>query len=139
MTPGFVVDCSVTMTWFFKDELTDNTPELLDRLSAEPAVVPAVWFLEVLNVLALAERKGRATADESNAFLADLGKLDFHVDHHADGTVFSRLLPLCRTYQLTSYDGIYLDIAMRYQLPLATLDKPLRAAAGQLGVPVLGL
>jgi predicted nucleic acid-binding protein len=46
---------------------------------------------------------------------------------------------LFRAHQLTSYDAIYLDLAVRRDLPLATLDAALRKAAGNLGVKLLGL
>ncbi|MGH7224209.1 MAG: type II toxin-antitoxin system VapC family toxin, partial [Gemmataceae bacterium] len=46
-------------------------------------------------------------------------------------------LALARTQGLTVYDGVYLELAMRRSLPLATLDKDLRAAARKTGVPCL--
>ena len=138
MNAAFVVDCSVAMTWLFRDEATPGTAELLNRLATEAALVPAWWYVEVTNVLALAERKGRITAAQSGAFVADLGKLDIERDDDAPSRAFSHLLPLCRTHQLTSYDAIYLDLAARRHLPLATLDADLRKAAKKLGVKLLG-
>ena len=49
------------------------------------------------------------------------------------------MLPLCREYRLTTYDACYLDVAVRWQLPLASLDEPLRQAAAARGVTLLGL
>lgn len=137
MTAAFVVDCSVTMTWLFKDEATAKTAELLERLAIETAVVPAWWYVEVTNVLALAERKGRITPAQSASFIADVRKLDFEQDNEAPARAFAELLPLCRTHQLTSYDAIYLDLAVRRRLPLATLDADLRKGAKKLGVKLL--
>jgi predicted nucleic acid-binding protein len=139
MNAAFVVDCSVAMTWLFSDEATDETQELLDRLSAETALVPSWWFVEVTNVLALAERRGRITPAQSGAFIVDLGKLDIEQDDEAPGRAFSHLLPLCRKHKLTSYDAMYLDLAVRRDLPLATLDVDLRKAAKTVGVKLLGL
>lgn len=51
---------------------------------------------------------------------------------------FSHILPLCRGYSLTSYDAMYLELALRRHLPLATLDEPLRKAAKKAGVKLLG-
>ena len=39
---------------------------------------------------------------------------------------------------LTVYDAAYLELAQRRSLPLATLDVPLRVAAGALGLSLLG-
>ncbi|MEX0978014.1 MAG: type II toxin-antitoxin system VapC family toxin, partial [Pirellulales bacterium] len=64
--------------------------------------------------------------------------LDLEIDREADDRAFEHLLPICRTHHLTSYDAVYLDLALRRQLPLATLDEPLRKAAKKLGVKLLG-
>jgi predicted nucleic acid-binding protein len=138
MTATFVVDCSVAMTWLFQDEATAATRKLLDRLEAESALVPAWWFLELTNVLAIAERKGRITQAATSEFVSLLATLDFELDVEAPHRAFDHLLPLCRTFGLTSYDAMYLDLAIRRQLPLATLDDDLRRAAKKTGVPLLG-
>ena len=61
MNPAFVVDCCMAMAWLFPDEATPKTTDLLNRLATETALVPAWWFIEITNVLAMAERKGRIT------------------------------------------------------------------------------
>ena len=138
MNAKFVVDCSIAMAWLFHDEATPKTVALLNRLATETALVPAWWFIEITNVLAMAERKGRIIAKESDAFIADLGKLGFERDDEAPGRAFTHLLVLCRKHRLTSYDAVYLDLAIRRNLPLATLDEELRKTAKKVGVPLLG-
>jgi predicted nucleic acid-binding protein len=135
---AFVLDCSIAMAWLFHDEATPKTTALLNRLANETALVPAWWFIEITNVLALAERKSRITSPQSDAFIADLGKLAIERDDEAPDRAFTHLLALCRTHRLTSYDAIYLDLAIRRSLPLATLDDDLRRTARKLGVGVLG-
>jgi predicted nucleic acid-binding protein len=137
MSAAFVVDCSVAMAWLFHDEATPKTAALLKRLANETALVPAWWFVEITNVLALAERKGRIAPAQSDGFIADLSQLGIERDDEAAGRAFSNLLPLCRAHRLTSYDAIYLDLAIRRNLPLATLDDDLRRAARRLGVRLL--
>jgi predicted nucleic acid-binding protein len=44
---------------------------------------------------------------------------------------------LCRRHRLSVYDAAYLELALRRNLPLATLDKRLAAAATLDGVPVI--
>jgi predicted nucleic acid-binding protein len=136
-TAAFVLDCSIAMAWLFRDEATPKTTALLARMATETALVPAWWFIEIINVLAMAERKGRITPTQSDAFIADLGKLAIERDDEAPGRAFTHLLALCRTHRLTSYDAIYLDLAIRRSLPLATLDDDLRRAARKLGVRLL--
>ena len=138
MSASFVVDCSIAMAWLFHDEATPKTTALLNRLETETALVPTWWFIEITNVLAMAERKGRIMARQSDAFIADLSKLGIERDSEAPDRAFTHLLALCRTHRLTSYDAIYLDLAVRRSLPLATLDEDLRKAAKKLGVALLG-
>jgi predicted nucleic acid-binding protein len=138
MTGAFIVDSSVAMTRQFKDEQTAQTRELLQRSRDEAALVPSFWYLKLTNVLALAERKGRITPADSAGFIADLSTLSIDVDDQGPRHSFTHILPLCRLYGLTSYDAMYLELAIRRRLPLATLDEPLRAAAAKAGVKLLG-
>ena len=51
--------------------------------------------------------------------------------------VFDVTLPLAREQRMTPCDAAYLELALRLDLPLATLDKELRMAAQNLGVILL--
>jgi predicted nucleic acid-binding protein len=138
MSLDFVLDSSVTMTWFFEDEATSATDELLDGLNQDGrAVVAAHWALEVSNTLLMAERRKRTTIAESSEFLAILDALPIETDPHTADRASTTTLALARTHGLTLYDGAYLELAMRRSLPLATLDRDLRAAAKRTGVSCL--
>jgi predicted nucleic acid-binding protein len=139
MSAAFVIDASVAMTWLFRDEVTPQTAALLQRLEAESALVPAWWYVELTNVIAMAERKGRIGASDTASFLSKLTKFEIEADTEAPNRAFAQILPLCRAHQLTSYDAVYLELALRRHLPLATLDDQLRKAAKKLDVKLLGL
>ncbi|MBI4864541.1 MAG: type II toxin-antitoxin system VapC family toxin [Candidatus Riflebacteria bacterium] len=138
MKPTLIVDCSITMAWCFADEGTHETGRILDRLATEAALVPAHWFLEVANVLAMAEKRRRISAADSTQFVRLLSVLDIQVDSESGSRTFDHILPLCRSHALSSYDAAYLDLALRRHVPLASLDDDLRRAAASLGVGVLG-
>jgi len=133
-----VLDSSVALAWCFPDERSAATDAVLARLTAEPAVVPSLWFLEMTNVLAIAERKGRIVQTKAEEFVATIDSLILDVDYESSDRAFEHLYPLCRAHGLTSYDAAYLDLALRRRLPLATLDTPLRNAATSIGIPLLG-
>ena len=137
MSAAFVVDCSMAMAWLFHDEATPQTGAVPNRLAIETALVPPLWFIEITNVLAIAERKGRITQAQSSAFISDLDKLEIERDDEVTERAFTHLLTLCRTHRLTSYDAVYVDLAVRRSLPLATLDDQMRKAASKLGVRLL--
>jgi len=138
MKPTLVLDCSMTMAWCFEDESTPETVAIQDRLGSEAAVVPAHWFLEVANVLTLAEKRKRISTDDAVQFTRLLSVLDIQVDDDASRRAFDHLMPLCRRHGLTSYDAAYLDLVLRRQLPLASLDDALRQAVMSFGIDVLG-
>jgi len=136
--PSFVADCSIALAWCFIDEGTPATKELLDRMAGECVLVPGWWFIELTNVLVVAERKGRINPDQTAEFLALIESFDLEIDDESPGRAFLHVLPLCRAHQLTSYDAVYLELALRRHLPLATLDEELRIAATKSGVALLG-
>lgn len=134
---AFVLDASVTLSWYFEDEVSEATDLLLDRLDVETAAVPVVWHLEVANVIALAERRGRVTAARSAQFIAQLETLRISVDEGATVRAFNRILELTRAESLTAYDAAYLELAMRLGVPLASKDRELCEAAERVGLTVL--
>jgi predicted nucleic acid-binding protein len=134
----FVLDTSLTMSWCFADESTDLSRSVLESLSHTYAEVPALWLVEVANVLAINERKSRINTALSDEFLTSLSGLDIRVDQREPRVDGTDLLPLVRRYGLTAYDAAYLELAKRKGLPLATFDKDLIRVAPQEGVALVG-
>ena len=97
-------------------------------------IVPAIWKLEVVNTLVVAERRKKVTPDKSAVFLRDLQKFTITVDLDGLDWVFSTVLDQARLYQRSAYDASYLELAKRRGLPLATRDQPLGKAAQELGI-----
>ncbi len=136
---GFVIDCSVAVTWCFEDEATPASDGLLDRLGEESVAAPAIWPLELGNVLVMAERRGRINATQIAEFVALLQELPVAIDEETPRRALDEVLALARAEGLTTYDASYLELAMRLGVPLATQDKELREAAEKLGTPVLAV
>lgn len=138
MSGVFVLDCSVTMAWFFTGEATPETDGILDRLNqGGRAVVAQHWWLEVGNTLLMGERRKRCTPAEAAHFLSILRALAIDTNPETAANSTATTLALARAHELTIYHAAYLELAMRANLPLATLDKELRSAAKQVGVTVL--
>lgn len=135
---SLVVDSSVTLAWVYSDETTEAINEVFVRLTERGAWVPALWRLEVANVLEMGVRRGRHDAAFRDATLADLALLEIGVDPETDRQAWGATLRLAERHGLTMYDAAYLELAQRRGLPLATLDTELRAAAGAEGVVLLG-
>ena len=132
---GFVLDASVAIAWLFEDEVRPETEEVLDRLSHDEAHAPALWELEVANVVLSAERRGRLSAAASARILERLQDLPIRISPNSPRLY--HLLEVGRRYGLTSYDAAYLTLAQQLNLPLATLDQDLAAAAAMADVELV--
>lgn len=130
----FVVDASVALAWCFDDEATPYTEAVLERLRETEAVVPAIWPLEVANVLLVAERHRRITEVQALRFIQLLQTLPITVDNEAPIGALGSVLALGRQCGLSAYDASYLELATRRYLPLAIRDTQLSAAADRIGV-----
>jgi predicted nucleic acid-binding protein len=129
-----IIDCSMTMAWYFKDEATSYTNAIRASLVTERAVVPALWPLEVANVLLMAERRKRSNHTRATKWLRYLSALPIAVDPETPFRAFDHILNLARPQKLTTYDAAYLELAVRRGVPLATLDSDLKKAAKAVGV-----
>lgn len=136
MTDPFVVDCSVTASWLFADERDQWGQDLLASLQTREAVAPALWVLETANVLLVAERRGRLSRAEAVYASQLLLRLPILVED-SEARALEEILALGQQTGLSAYDAVYLDLAQRSGLPLATRDAALREAARTLGVPLL--
>jgi predicted nucleic acid-binding protein len=63
--------------------------------------------------------------------------LPIEIDDETAGPSWAAMAPLAESHRLTVYDAAYLELAMRRDLPLATRDEVLIAAANGAGVPLL--
>ncbi len=130
----FVLDCSITLAWFFEDEADGYAEAVEDSLASASAVVPSLWSLEVANGLLVGERRRRTTEAKVTQFLALLRSLPITADDETAARAWSETLPLARAHHLSAYDAAYLELAVRRGLPLAALDEKLAAAAEAVGV-----
>lgn len=124
----FVLDCSVSAAWCLKDESTEGAERSLRLLATGEALVPALWVVEMANVLLVAERRGRITARDAASALELLEQLPILV-HNGTMESMLRIRTLAAKHGLTAYDACYLDLALQNHLPLASLDQTLRDAA----------
>lgn len=131
----FVLDASVALAWFLDDPVAPLALRVKQALIGEArAVVPALWHLEMANGLVVAERRRILTAVDVVRSLAHLEQLSAQLDTSGDVVPTRQALTTARSFQLSAYDAVYLDTARNEGLPLATLDRSMRAAAGRAAV-----
>jgi len=135
----FVLDASVALAWVVDPNPDPYATVVQQRASAgDRAIVPALWRLEISNVLAAVHRRGLLSVQETDEGLKYYeGFLARHADIVTALPSMRELLRKALELGLTSYDAMYIDLALTENLPLATLDKGLRAAATKAGVALL--
>jgi predicted nucleic acid-binding protein len=136
LAPACVLDASSVFPWLFEDEATPEADAMLAMVGAQGAVVPSLWHIEIANGLGMAERRNRISQAEVADAVALLRGLPLAVDDMAPAHAFGTVLELMRDNRLTAYDAVYLELAIRSRLPIATNDRALRRAAASAGVPL---
>jgi predicted nucleic acid-binding protein len=131
---GFVLDASVTASWFLPDEDDRDALEAWDRSATEEVWVPLHWWFEVRNTMLMGERRQRISELLTANALDRLSLLPITVEPRPDET---EVLDLARRHRLTFYDAVYLELARRKEAALATLDGDLIAAARAERVPLV--
>ncbi len=129
---GLVVDASLAATWFLPDEATPYSEAALAATAATEVWVPALWVLEMGNLLLNAQRRKRITAAKRLDLVAAASGLNLRVDREA--VPMTRMDALAAEHGLTTYDAAYLELAIRRSLPLATLDAALLHAMARVGI-----
>lgn len=130
---AFVVDASVAAAWLLPDEATPFTEAALLATAAGEVWVPALWLLEMGNLLLSAQRRKRIDSAKRQQLATACDALRLRIDR--EPVAITALDTLAARHQLTTCDAAYLELALRRGLPLATFDTALLAAMGLAGVP----
>jgi predicted nucleic acid-binding protein len=136
---SLVLDSSVTIAWIYSEESTAATADVESRVIQHGAWVPALWRLEVANILEMGARRGRHNSAFRDTTLGDLALLPVNIDPETDRQAWGPTVRLAERHRLTLYDAAYLELAVRRRLPLATLDTQLRTAAAAEKISLLGV
>ena len=124
--PEIALDVSVAVAWVLDDEHEPYADATFSVAGTEGALVPSFWHIELRNVLLIAERRARLSPARSTQHLRRLAALPIQTD---DATDIDAAYLLAQTYGLTIYDAVYLELAVRRNAVLSTLDNALRRAA----------
>lgn len=131
---AFVLDTSVTLGALFADEQDVYSLAVLATLADAGACVPALWHIELGNILGRALKAGRITSAELASSWQRLQALDIRVLPTPDDACLWAERSL--EWGLSAHDSCYLELARAQRLPLATRDATLADAARRIGVPL---
>ena len=127
-----VIDSSLAAAWLLDDEHHPLAEVTFNNLGEDGGVVPMLWHFEIRNTLLMAERRRRITRPGIEECLNELAALPIITDQSTD---LGTCLELARKHNLTFYDALYLELAVRRNAQLATLDNALAHAADAEGLP----
>nr|WP_244429909.1 type II toxin-antitoxin system VapC family toxin [Rhizobium leguminosarum] len=120
--------------WLLPEEYSDAAETVIAQIEA-PCPVPSLFWFEIRNILAMSERRGRISAGGALIGMERIRRLPLD-DAGIGGDSF--VLLLAANHGLSAYDATYLALALNRNIPLATLDRKLAAAARKEAVAVLG-
>jgi predicted nucleic acid-binding protein len=128
-----VLDASVVIAWAYQDA-EGRQDALIRHVAANFASVPAHWILEITNTLLNGERRGILKTGQRQEILARIHSLPIRVDDETSLRGWEAIPILAERFGLTTYDAAYLELALRFDVPLATLDQDLARATREAGV-----
>lgn len=131
----WVLDSSLALAWALPDETSGEAERFMRRLPRGSLLwAPVLWWYEVANALAMAQRRKRIKEAEAARLEGLFGQLPLRTDAYSGAEALLRYHTLAREHGLSAYDCVYLELAQRRGLGLATLDKRLWAAARTAGI-----
>jgi predicted nucleic acid-binding protein len=128
---NLVVDCSFIMSSVLPDENQEKIEDIYYQISQNiyKVYVPAIFYLECSNVLLSSLRRNRIKEEQYLDYLNLLSLLPINTDKFcASSESLYTIGNLAKKYNLSSYDASYLDVAIRMEASVATLDKHLIAS-----------
>jgi predicted nucleic acid-binding protein len=132
-----VVDASLIIAWLLREERSSDAEAIARAIIEEGAWVPQLFSIEVANVLLQAVRKKRIDASYAEEQLRRLEDISLSIDTETNDHAWAATFRLAADEGLTVYDSTYLELALRRDAILATLDDDLADAARRRGLTVV--
>lgn len=133
----WVLGCSLPLAWALPDESSSKAASFLESLHPDDRFwVPALWWYELSKGLVVAQRRGQLTEADRLQLTQLHDTLPIQTDVHLNSDAAWRLQTIAKEKGLSAYDAAYLELALRRDLGLSTLDRTLRLAARKAGVAV---
>ena len=99
---AFVPDASVSACWAFADEDHPIADAAFSSLQTDEAVVPALWWFEVRNILVVNERRGEFMSKRPTSFFARGLCFGSVIDREPE---YAGVLRIARARGLSVYDA----------------------------------
>ena len=134
--PVAVIDASVALAWYRSRRAGRYAARIYARLNDGTlrACAPALWRIVMTSELLAAASSRRLTDAEALAALADAESLPFAL--YGVRLEADQMFRLGRKYRVNAFQAWHLELARRLGLPIASLDRAVRAAALRNRIPL---
>jgi predicted nucleic acid-binding protein len=132
-----VVDSSFILASLLAETRAGFAAETLADAAYGDLLAPALLPFEVANVFRTRVRSGRLSPVERDARLRMYFALGIGTEPAPTEAQLLRSSVLSAEHDLTIYDAVYLEVALRNEASLATFDLALASGARALAVPVV--
>lgn len=132
-----VLHSSVAQCWLDKKLASEATDKILDFLRVQPAIVPAIWHIEMADFMQrqrnLPHMNSKGISERQSLLL----QLPIHTDDTSLEKLVWQLMQPKENLQCEMHYALYIALAKKMETPLVTLDENLRAHARAHGLEVL--
>ena len=132
---AWVIDCSLALAWGLPDEQSKKADDFFSlNHSQQELFVPSLWWFELANGLTMGRKRKRITEDQFLRLLGAYDALPIQTDSHSGFNFVQALQRVASQFDLSGYDAAYLELALRKNSGLATLDNHLARMARRAGI-----
>ena len=123
MKRSWVVDASVVVKLYLREELSDITESLFEAPEAKSFFVPDIFYCECANIFWKNVR--RLNIEPAYAQSSLRGLMDLILFPISSTELLHNTLDLALEYGITAYDASYVALSEELRIPLITADRKL--------------
>jgi len=135
---NYVLDSSFCGAFIMPDEQSQKTNDFFITLSEESTLyVPSLFWFEISNLLTSAVRRKRINVPDMDLSSGLLPHSKFNTDFSFGMGYANVVSAIASKYGLSSYDAAYLELAIRKEAWVGTLDENLLRACTMAGLQTI--
>lgn len=129
----YVIDANVALKWFFKEKYSENAAVLLKRLNSgvDRVHAPELLLVEVAHVLRT--RGSQHSIAKEDVWDQWATFLLAPIEYHPISPLVLDAFALANQKMVTTYDALYVQLAIDLDLPVVTEDSGIWSNFGPSG------
>lgn len=133
---AFVLDVWVPLAWLVPARGNSYTSGVVSWMSSTTVAVPHPWPILFAEACRSEEAAGTVSPARVDYFLHAIQTFSVVYDATLDTPTCGRIIGISRSSVIPVGAAAFLELALRLNIPLATIDPSLSAAAAALNIPL---